>query len=187
MAATEHIRLKLVLIGTFGAGKTSILWRFIKDEFRDPRPATVICSPPYQWMSIDGVEVKVEMWDTGGGERYGGGPCMYYREMDCGVCVYDLGSERWRQDLEYWYGEMVRCVGGVDWELPPFIVLGAKADQVSASNWSQVQTWSRSKAAPYFISSAKTGTGVSEAIQEAARLGLQYHLLRHSSPNTSYT
>lgn len=52
------------------------------------------------------------------------------------------------------------------------MVLGNKADLVEVVSWSEAHTWARTKAAPLFICSAKTGEGVEEAFMEAARLGL---------------
>lgn len=178
-------RLKIVLIGNLGAGKTSIMWRFIRNEFNPQRLATIICSPPSRNLIISGVQTSVELWDTAGQERFGGITALYYRNTDCAIAVYDVGARRSFEDLEFWRLEleskaMNRSLSE-NCETPPLLVLGNKADTEEVVSWSEAQTWARARAVPLCLCSALTGEGVETAFQEAARLGLNRQLRLRSS------
>lgn len=181
MEAQQTPRLKLVLMGSQGAGKTSLMWRFIRDEFIVPRPATTICSPPGRNLVVAGMQTMVEMWDTAGQERFGDLNVQYYRNTDCAVAVFDVGARDSFEALQHWSSELeskarrTDCLPE-DWEAPALVVLGNKADTEGVVSWSEAQAWARAKAAPLFLCSAQTGQGVEAAFHEAARLGLSRQL-----------
>lgn len=191
MESKKALRLKIVLLGSPDAGKTSLMWRFMRDEFIAQSSATTLCSFPCRTVTIDGVDAEVELWDTAGQERYCDMTRLYYRGADCAVAVYDIGARMSFDALEYWSKELTLKAGprvvpeesfsSERWEAPSLVVVGNKADLVEVVSWSEAHTWARTKAASLFICSAKTGEGVKDAFLEAARLGLSRRLLLAAS------
>ncbi|KAH0790849.1 Ras family protein [Histomonas meleagridis] len=104
--ATNRIRSeKVVLIGSASTGKTSLLTRFVHDRFSTLTEATIGASFVQKIITVDDTDVKLEIWDTGGSERYRSLVPMYYRDARAAVLVYDVTNETSFQEAEQWYSE----------------------------------------------------------------------------------
>ena len=106
-AATSDkaIREKIVLIGSASTGKTSLLNRFAHDCFTTVTQSTIGASFIQKVINVDGVDVKLEIWDTGGSEKYRSLAPMYYRDARGAILVYDITNEASFQEAEEWYNE----------------------------------------------------------------------------------
>jgi small GTP-binding protein len=77
--------------GESAVGKSSIVLRFVKDQFDSYRESTIGAAFLTQTISLDeNTTVKFEIWDTAGQERYKSLAPMYYRNANCAVVVYDI-------------------------------------------------------------------------------------------------
>ena len=104
--ATNKIRSeKVVIIGSASTGKTSLLNKFVHDRFSTVTEATIGASFVQKIITIDGTDVKLEIWDTGGSEKYRSLTPMYYRDARAAVLVYDITNETSFQEAEQWYSE----------------------------------------------------------------------------------
>ncbi|KAI8052231.1 GTP-binding protein ypt5 [Syncephalis plumigaleata] len=84
-------QFKLVLLGESAVGKSSLVLRFVKDQFDDYRESTIGAAFLTQSLQLEsGVTIKYEIWDTAGQERYKSLAPMYYRNANCAVVVYDI-------------------------------------------------------------------------------------------------
>ncbi|CAG8433260.1 4142_t:CDS:2 [Diversispora eburnea] len=64
-------QFKLVLLGESAVGKSSLVLRFVKDQFDDYRESTIGAAFLTQTIGLDNnTTVKFEIWDTAGQERY---------------------------------------------------------------------------------------------------------------------
>ena len=73
------------------APQSSLVLRFVKDQFDDYRESTIGAAFLTQTISLDeNTTVKFEIWDTAGQERYKSLAPMYYRNANCAVVVYDV-------------------------------------------------------------------------------------------------
>src|SRR5438046_6448319 len=73
------------------ASQSSLVLRFVKDQFDDYRESTIGAAFLTQTISLDeNTTVKFEIWDTAGQERYKSLAPMYYRNANCAVVVYDI-------------------------------------------------------------------------------------------------
>ena len=73
------------------ASQSSLVLRFVKDQFDDYRESTIGAAFLTQTISLDeNTTVKFEIWDTAGQERYKSLAPMYYRNANCAVVVYDV-------------------------------------------------------------------------------------------------
>ncbi len=71
--------------------QSSLVLRFVKDQFDDYRESTIGAAFLTQTISLDeNTTVKFEIWDTAGQERYKSLAPMYYRNANCAVVVYDV-------------------------------------------------------------------------------------------------
>jgi Ras-related protein Rab-11A len=61
---------KVVLIGDSAVGKTQLLARFARNEFKVDSKATIGVEFQTKTLIIDNKTVKAQIWDTAGQERY---------------------------------------------------------------------------------------------------------------------
>uniref|UniRef100_A0A7S1C9T0 Ras-related protein Rab-5C n=1 Tax=Bicosoecida sp. CB-2014 TaxID=1486930 RepID=A0A7S1C9T0_9STRA len=99
---------KLVLLGESAVGKSSIVLRFMKDEFSDHIDSTI--GAAYSTKSVevdqDGREVRFEIWDTAGQERYHSLAPMYYRGAQAAIVVYDITRKATFERAQAWVQQL---------------------------------------------------------------------------------
>ena len=81
-------RSKVVLIGASYVGKTSILTRFYKNEFKEGIQPTI----EGNFVQIETKTSKFSLWDTAGQEKYQALGSFYYNESCAAIAVFD-GSD----------------------------------------------------------------------------------------------
>ena len=75
-----------------GAGKSSLVLRFVKGQFFEYQESTIGAAFLTQTVSVSDATVKFEIWDTAGQERYHSLAPMYYRGAAAAIIVYDIQS-----------------------------------------------------------------------------------------------
>jgi len=66
MSNNENINIKLAIIGSVGVGKSSIINRFIKDEFDTKINSTLGANYSKKNMIINDKNITLDIWDTAG-------------------------------------------------------------------------------------------------------------------------
>ena len=98
---------KVILLGESSVGKSSILQRYTKDEFKDVLVSTVSEYYTEKKLDINGIEVILEIWDTAGQERYRTLIRNYYKGSKAAILVYDISQKITFDELKnYWYKEI---------------------------------------------------------------------------------
>ncbi|KAJ8512313.1 hypothetical protein OPV22_002747 [Ensete ventricosum] len=87
---SNSINAKLVLLGDMGAGKSSLVLRFVKGQFLEFQESTIGAAFFSQTLAVSDATVKLEIWDTAGQERYHSLAPMYYRGAAASIIVYDI-------------------------------------------------------------------------------------------------
>ncbi len=105
---TEEFDLifKIVLIGDSGVGKTNLLARYLKKEYKEETKATVGVEFGEKKYELSGLKIKAQIWDTAGQERYKAITSMYYKGAKGALIVFDLSSKNTFQNVEKWYNEI---------------------------------------------------------------------------------
>ncbi|CAI5983729.1 unnamed protein product [Closterium sp. NIES-64] len=105
--AAPTMQAKLVLLGDMGAGKSSLVLRFVKGQFFEYQESTIGAAFLTQTVAVSDAVVKFEIWDTAGQERYHSLAPMYYRGAAAAIIVYDITStdsfaraKKWVQELQ---------------------------------------------------------------------------------------
>ncbi|MCD9560086.1 Ras- protein Rab-5 [Datura stramonium] len=88
----NNLNAKLVLLGDMGAGKSSLVIRFVKGQFLEFQESTIGAAFFSSTVSVNNSTVKFEIWDTAGQERYHSLAPMYYRGAAAAIIVYDITS-----------------------------------------------------------------------------------------------
>jgi small GTP-binding protein len=97
---------KVVMIGPPGVGKSAITNRIVQDVFRPNTVATVGAAFMSKVFTINNQELRLDIWDTGGSERYRSLAPMYYREARGAVVVFDLTEPNSRIQAAEWIDEI---------------------------------------------------------------------------------
>lgn len=96
---------KIVLIGAASSGKTSLVNRFVRNNFSGASEATIGAAFVSKALTVNDTEVKLEIWDTGGTEKYKSLAPMYYRDARAAIIVYDVTSQQSFDDASEWLNE----------------------------------------------------------------------------------
>ncbi|RKP12023.1 ras family-domain-containing protein, partial [Piptocephalis cylindrospora] len=89
-APTRPIQVKLVLLGEAAVGKSSLVLRFVNNEFHENKEPTIGAAFLTQKCRLEDKITKFEIWDTAGQERFHSLAPMYYRNAQAAVVVYDI-------------------------------------------------------------------------------------------------
>ena len=98
---------KVILIGESSVGKTSIINRFLKDEFEDIIISTVSECHASKSIEVNGITVNLEIWDTAGQERYRSLVKNYFKGTKSAILIYDISQKNTFEELKnYWYKQI---------------------------------------------------------------------------------
>ena len=108
MAEEEYeMMLKIILIGDSAVGKTNIMSKYLKNTFLEESKATVGVEFGSKIFTIEGHNIKAQIWDTAGQEKYKAITGAYYKGCKGAFVVYDItrkdtfiSVERWVHDLK---------------------------------------------------------------------------------------
>ncbi|XP_068608411.1 ras-related protein Rab-15-like [Brachionichthys hirsutus] len=171
MAKEYDVLFRLLILGDSGVGKTCILRRFSESEFDGCHISTIGVDFKMKTIEVDGIKVRMQIWDTAGQDRYRTLTKQYYRRAQGIVFVYDITRKQSFQHLAKW-------VSDVD-EFSPCMVqrvlVGNKCDdelgrQVTKDQGSKL---AKTYGMEFFETSASSGSNITEAFTRVAELLLQ--------------
>lgn len=96
-------KYKLVFLGDQGVGKTSIITRFMYDNFDKNYQATIGIDFLSKTMYLEDRTVRLQLWDTAGQERFRSLIPSYIRDSSVAVVVYDITSKFYIPFFILWY------------------------------------------------------------------------------------
>lgn len=89
-ANMKPIQVKLVLLGEAAVGKSSLVLRFVNNEFQENKEPTIGAAFLTQKCKLQDKIIKFEIWDTAGQERFHSLAPMYYRNAQAAIVAYDI-------------------------------------------------------------------------------------------------
>jgi len=126
----KPIQVKLVLLGEAAVGKSSVVLRFVSNEFQANKEPTIGAAFLTQKCRLEDRVLRYEIWDTAGQERFHSLAPMYYRNAQAAVVVYDVTKASSLEKAKSWVKELQR-------QANPNIVIalaGNKVDLVQAAS-----------------------------------------------------
>lgn len=160
------LEYKVVMIGAVAVGKTALANRLQYGQFEEEYEATVGAGYISHRMTCDGKEVEIQLWDTAGMERYRSLGPIYYRDALAAIIVYDQTDQSSADAIEKWLSAFKETV-----KTPTHIAIVASKDDLpnKVVPVENMQNWAHEQGFDFYITSAKTGGGVSELFTGVVR------------------
>lgn len=177
-------RFKIIVCGDWAVGKTSLVRRFATNTFTHDYLTTIDVNVLNKDLIVDGFNISLQMWDTGGQERFSHLRKRYYRGANGVIFLFDITRpESFRNIEKRWIPE----VNGVIEEYIP-AVWATKADLVDQRVVSTTSgdRLARRLKAYFFETSALTAQNVEKAFTSLSRLILS-KVLTSSKKETTFT
>ena len=148
------LEFKVVIIGAVAVGKTAITNRLQYSQFEEDYQPTIGAGYVPWRTKIEDKDVELQIWDTAGMERYKSlGP----------IIVYDQTDQESAEALSKWLEGFRATV-----KTPAYIAIAANKDDLENKcvDASKIESWASENGFHFFITSAKTGKGVTEMFQD---------------------
>ena len=163
----EYYKLKLIVLGDSGVGKTNIISRYVSNTFSNDSKATVgveFFTKPFR---VNNDIVKLEIWDTAGQERYKSITSAYYKGSRGALLVYDITRPSTFEDIEKWMTELKEKVRGS----LKIIIIGNKLDLTKERKVDTETALEKAKSlnVPLMETSAFNSTNIQKAFESILR------------------
>ena len=156
---------KSIVVGDGGVGKTALTLRFSKGFFTEDYKMTIGVDFHVKTIMIEtedegSLRVKLQIWDTGGQERFSSIRPMYYRGSLGALLIFDLTSYESFEHLPQWIEEVRSNIKND----VPFLLVGNKSDLLNerAISPEEINSFTEKFNLYYMETSAKTGEGVGD-------------------------
>lgn len=152
--------VKVVLLGDTGVGKSSLVLRFVTNNFKPYSESTIGASFMSKMIMVGGKPIKFQIWDTAGQEKYHSLAPMYYRGAAAAIIVYDITRGNTYKTLKTWVDEL-KLQGPKDIAIA---IAGNKADLEDSRevDSAMAQAYAEDIGAMYLETSAKADTNVQD-------------------------
>ncbi len=164
MAEEYDYLFKSIVVGDGGVGKTALTLRFSKGFFTEDYKMTIGVDFHVKTITIDALEgqirAKLQIWDTGGQERFSSIRPMYYRGSLGALLIFDLTNSASFEHLPQWIEEVRANIKN---EIP-LLLVGNKSDLIDqrAVSLEEINSFTGTFNLYYMETSAKTGEGVGD-------------------------
>ena len=153
--------VKTVLLGEAGVGKTSLVYRFIENKFRENYKSTLGVNLLKKDLEVEGYGgVSSQIWDLGGQESFRSLRKLYLEGANGGLIIFDLTDKKSFDKLNDWL-ESFRTARGEQ----PLLLIGNKSDLKNQAKITEKEAskYAKNNNMDLILTSAKTGLNVEEA------------------------
>jgi len=154
---------KLIVFGDGGVGKTSLTHRYLTGVFNEGNNVTIGVEFYVKNLVMEGKNIKLQIWDFGGEERFRFLLPNYCKGCNGGIFVYDVTNLSTLHNLKQWMEVVSENAPGIS-----IIVVGTKVDLVEKRKVSReeaVEVAKSFKMAGFVEVSAKTGLNVEKVFE----------------------
>jgi small GTP-binding protein len=127
------IAKKVLLVGNFGVGKTSLIRRFVLNEFSEDYISTIGVRVSTKIVKFKEEEIKLLIWDVAGVSNNDKIPKAYFLGSSAAMYVFDLSRKETYNNINNQI-ETVRELSG----LKNITVVGNKKDLLTSDEIKQV-------------------------------------------------
>ncbi|KAH7380631.1 P-loop containing nucleoside triphosphate hydrolase protein [Pyrenochaeta sp. MPI-SDFR-AT-0127] len=111
---SNSLEAKIVVLGSQGVGKTSLVHRYVKNSYTPPTTQSTIGASFLTKRVVDidtSTVVRLQIWDTAGQERFRSISKLYYRGANAAVLCYDITDPQSFEEMGRWLKELKTNLG----------------------------------------------------------------------------
>lgn len=154
----EKINKKIILVGSYGVGKTSLVKRFVSNTFSDKYITTIGVKIEKKEIYFEDKTVKLLVWDIAGEMQPWEVSNAYFRGAHGALIVCDLSRPSTFLSIKKFKDNLIETLGDI-----PVLLLANKIDLLNSVEIQKKLSAIIIK--PEFTTSAKTGDNVEEAFR----------------------
>ncbi|MHA1798446.1 MAG: Rab family GTPase [Candidatus Helarchaeota archaeon] len=163
-------RFKIVVVGDYAVGKTTLIINFTEKTFRGMYVPTVGVQFTKKILTIDNDEIELTIWDIAGQDKFAKVRQTFYEDAAGFIIVYDLTRKKTIDDIKMWYEDVIKNT-----EKIPCILIGNKSDlkierEISPNDVNDLIEKEGLDIKIKFETSAKTGENVEEGFHSLVKL-----------------
>jgi small GTP-binding protein len=151
ISVTRH---KIIFVGDACTGKTSIINRIIDNPFNDTYEVSIGIDFMSKNIRFRGQNIKIQIWDSAGQEKYKGLIPSYVRNSSIVFIVYDVANRDTFNNVENW----ISFVKNI--EKTTLILCGNKVDLSREVETKEGQELASKEGILFFECSAKTNENI---------------------------
>lgn len=168
---------KIILVGDSNVGKSSLLWRFCENAFKETNAGFTTVDFKSKMLTVQDQLLNLHVWDTAGMERHRAITSNFYRGADGILLVYDVNEEGTFTNMRLWMQEIHRYASTAS-----KVLVGNKIDlEKRAVAASAGKEYADGLQIPFIETSAKSGEEVEAAFRRLLEDVLQKQLGSSSS------
>ena len=127
MSKIADATFKIILIGESRVGKTSLTSRYLTGLFDDDIKRTIGVNIEVKDMIKEGLNIKLQIWDFGGEERFRFFLPSYVSGASAGIFMYDITRYESLNNIKAWLEVFKSGFDGIS-RVPPILMVGGKLD-----------------------------------------------------------
>ncbi|XP_070377827.1 ras-related protein Rab-32B-like [Dermacentor albipictus] len=163
----EDLLFKILVIGDFGVGKTSLIRRYTEGVFDPAYKITIgvdFALKHLVWNSNK--HITLQLWDIAGHERFGYMTRVYYKYATAAVIVYDLSRPTTLHSVLKWKADITAKVEQPNGRPLPVLLVANKCDLgLQPPNARSLSAFCQEHGfAGWFPTSAKENININEAM-----------------------
>jgi len=101
--------IKCVLIGSPAVGKTTLVYRYMNNKFKNNLHSTLGVDYCEKQFKMNNEDYRLQIWDTAGQERYRSISRSYYRYSHCVLYCFSLTDRESFNDLKKYIDDFISC------------------------------------------------------------------------------
>eukprot|EP00049_Salpingoeca_infusionum_P017458 m.353035 g.353035 ORF g.353035 m.353035 type:complete len:216 (-) comp16670_c0_seq1:920-1567(-) len=159
---------KYIIIGDSAVGKSCLLLQFTDRRFQPVHDLTIGVEFGARTVTIDGKQIKLQVWDTAGQESFRSITRSYYRGAAGALLVYDITRRETFNHLSIWLEDARAHSSDSNMVI---MLIGNKTDLEAkrAVTREEGEQFAKEHGLAFMETSAKTSTGVEEAFNTTAQ------------------
>lgn len=174
-AMISYTSAKILLVGDSGVGKTGLGWRLAHGEFKEHSSThgqqfwllNQLCK-----QRRDGAQCEAVLWDLAGQPDYRLIHALFLNDADLALLLFDpTNNDDPLSSVEYWLKQL-KVKAEPSPSGTPTILIAARSDR--GTPWitqEELNTFCKKRGIKsYFLTSAKSGEGINELIQQMQKL-----------------
>ena len=169
---SQNIRtdLKILVVGYRGAGKTSFVKRWTKDEFKESYSTTIVSEFGFKIHESNDKLYRIQLWDIGGQDMSPTMAKIFARDSHGCVVLSDSTNIKALEDTLNWKNLVSQETNFIDGEKLPFILVQNKIDLIeNREDFVKIENETKTicednNFEKYFMTSVKLNVNVEESM-----------------------